>query len=378
MFLYIDSLFGDGQQREAKPLHTIPETLTGLYLLAMREHDRAGVFLHGSADRWEPMPDWRFDRQVIRTALYAKERLGVKAGQGVAIVSELRPEWFLVDFAAAGLGAVSIAVPPNLSPRGLAATLEHANPDAVFFSGRVRESLQAVAGGLLDKRGWVCFDGSPEGEAVDFAQLVELGGTLDTPERAQVFRAGARDAEPDELVIRHYVEPGDTHPIHVDLTHREVVERLKASWAENPPQQGDLVYVASPEVSLDLRLIVYAYMGDGYSTVALGNPGAEAREIRTLQPQSIVASSKAIEALIDDQRARSHEQAAQRVTGWRRLRARLSRQPGPSRDQQTVIEALGGRARWIGPTNPLDPALSALLSSAVAVGSLGAAAAQPA
>ncbi len=376
MFLYIDSLFREGEQREAKPLHTIPDTLTRLYLLAMREHNRVGVFLHGSGDRWEPTPDWRFDRQVIRTALYAKERLGVGAGQRVAIVSELRPEWFLVDFATAGLGAVSIAVPASLSPDGLAATLEHANPHAVFFSGRVRESLQAMASGVLDRRGWVCFDGGSDGEIVDFTQLVELGGTLDTPERAQDFRAGAREAQPDEVVIRHYLESAHGHATYVDLTHREVLERLKASWADNRPLPNDLVYVASPAVSLDLRLTLYAYIGDGYSTVALGNPGAEGPEIRSLQPHNIVASSKAIEAVLDNHRACSDEQA-ERVTGWRRLTARLSRQPRQNRERQTVIEALGGRARWVGPTNPLDPALSALLSSAVAVGTIGGAAAHP-
>ncbi len=191
-----------------------------------------------------------------------------------------------------------------------------------------------------------------------------------------MFRAGAREAQPDELVIRHYLESAGAQALHVDLTQREVVERLKACWAENPPQRGDLVYVASPAVSLDLRLTTYAYIGDGYSTVALGNPGAEAREIRSLRPHKIVASSRAIEAVIEEQRAGSDE-PAESVTGWRRLRARLTRQPRPSRERQTVIEAMGGRARWVGPTNPLDPALSALLSPAVAVGAVGAAAVQP-
>ncbi len=379
MFLYIDSLFGEGRERETEPLQTVPDTLTGLYLLAMRQHDRTGVFLHRSGDRWEAMPDWRFDRRVIRTALYAKERLGIDAGHRVAIVSELRPEWFLADFAAVGLGAISIAVPSDLSADRLAATLDQANPHAVFFSGRVAGRLDAVAARTPATCSWICFDGLASSAAIDFERLVELGGTLDTPERAQVFRAAAREAQREAPVIRHYLESADGHLTHVDLTQGEVIEQLEAQWTALPPRPGHLVYVSAPALSLDLRLMLYALLGDGYSTVALGNASQEVREIPTLQPHSIVVSSEVIEKLIDDHRARSKGQdPAERPSGWRRLAARLTRQSGSDPERQAVIEALGGRARWVGPTTPLDPALSARLSAAVAVGTVGAAAAHPA
>lgn len=367
MFLYIDSLFGEGRERETQPLHTVPDTLTSLYLLAMREHDRAGVFLYGSGDRWEAMPDWRFDRRVIRTALYAKERLGVEAGQRVAIVSELRPEWFMVDFAATGLGALSVAVPSELSADRLAGTLEHASPDVVFFSGRVAGSVRPLAGRAPDTQTWICFDGGFEAP-IDFAKLVELGGTLDTPERAQDFRAGARDARPDEPVIRHYHGWEDGYPTHVDLTHREAVEQLKAYWAANPPRHGDLVYVSGSAPSLDLRLTVYAAVGDGYSTVALGNARSEVREIPTLRPHGIVVSSDVVEKLMSDHRFPADRQGqAQRVSGWRRLAARLRRTSSPDPERQAVIEALGGRARWVTPTTRLDPTLAARLGPAVSL-----------
>ncbi len=378
MLLYIDSLLGEGGARDAKPLHTIPDTLTRLYLLAMREHDRPGVFLQGSGDRWQAMPDWRFDRRVIRTALYARERLDVDAGQRVAIVSELRPEWFLVDFAAAGLGAVSVAVPPDLPADRLAATLEDACPNAVFFSGLVAKKL-SVVGGAPDARSWFCFDGGASSTAIDFEKLVELGGTLDTPERAQLFRATAAEAQPDEPAIRHYRSSADACPTHVDLTHREVLERLEDNWAANPPRPGDRVYVSASALSLDLRLLLYAYVGDGHTTVALGNANAEVGEITTLRPHGIVVSSEAIEKLMDDHGAPSNRQGQpEPLSGWRRLAARLTRASRPDSEQQAVVEALGGRARWVAPTTPLDPALAARLGSAVSLGTVDARAAQPA
>ncbi len=380
MLLYIDSLFGEGRQREVKPLHSIPETLNQLYLLAMREHARDGVLLQGAGDEWTPTPDWRFDRHVIRVAVYGKERLGLDAGRRVAIISELRPEWLLVDFAAVGLGAISVAIPPDLSTEAMAAALQDASPHAVFFSRSVREKMTALRGRLPDTHAWIAFDGSASAQRpaheVDFEHVLELGGTLDTPERAQVFRAGAREAAPEEIVLRHYRETEDDLPSYEELTQGDVIDQLKGGWAVQSAQPGDLVYMLGGTVTLDLRLALYSFLGDGYSMVALGNPGREAEEISRLRPHKIIASSKSLESVLQKNRARSRGRA-DTSSGWRQLAERLTPQSRQRRARKAIIEGLGGRARWVGPTTPLDPVLSAQLSSAVAVGTLGVGVAHP-
>src|SRR5437899_2313185 len=49
-------------------------TLARLFLAAMRRHDRAAVLLHQDGTKWRETPDWRFERQVIRLALFLRER----------------------------------------------------------------------------------------------------------------------------------------------------------------------------------------------------------------------------------------------------------------------------------------------------------------
>ncbi len=78
---YIDSLFAERTAPTGKPLGTTPETLNQLYLQAMRHHAREAAVLARTGERWEPMPDWRFDRHVIRVALYLQERAGLKPGR---------------------------------------------------------------------------------------------------------------------------------------------------------------------------------------------------------------------------------------------------------------------------------------------------------
>src|SRR5262249_13579566 len=131
---YIDSLFAERTVRRDQPLDTVPDTLSQLYLQAMRHHFREAAVLVRSDDRWNPMPDWRLDRHVIRTALYLQERVGVRPGDRVAVLSELRPEWLIADCAALALGAVSVAVDPELPRDRLVGALVDVGPKVIFAS----------------------------------------------------------------------------------------------------------------------------------------------------------------------------------------------------------------------------------------------------
>src|SRR4030095_10825890 len=107
----------------------------------MRHHAREAVVLSRNGEQWAPLPDWRFDRQVIRIALYLKERAGLKAGDRVAIVSELREEWLAGEWGAAGMGAVSVAVDPALPPARLTGALVEAGPRVIFASEAALSTL---------------------------------------------------------------------------------------------------------------------------------------------------------------------------------------------------------------------------------------------
>src|SRR6266516_785383 len=121
-----------GHHRPAPPPARGAETVSELYLAAMREHDRKSVTLHWSGDRWEETPDWRLDRQVIRLALYLRERAGVGPGERVVILSPLRREWLLADWAACAQGAAAVAIDPDTPTPALAAALEEIAPRAAF------------------------------------------------------------------------------------------------------------------------------------------------------------------------------------------------------------------------------------------------------
>ena len=98
-------------------------TLPRLFVRAMRKHDRSAVLLDRDGERRRETPDWRFERQVIRLALFLRDRAALAPGDRVAIVSSLRPELAVAEFAAIAQGATSVAIDPALAADQLALAL---------------------------------------------------------------------------------------------------------------------------------------------------------------------------------------------------------------------------------------------------------------
>jgi AMP-binding enzyme len=364
---YLDQLFSESSAREVTPLGAIPETLNRLHAGAMRQHARRSALLAREDGEWNATPDWRFDRQIIRLALYLRERLDVGPGQRVVLLSELRPEWLIADLAALGLGMVSVAIDPRLQGDELAAALEDAAPSITFVSSAAQHVLQSLDGRAPPHGQVITLDSAPAEESVMRLQaLLEMGGTLDTPERAQLYRAGARDLAPDRPAIRHYHQAPGGGWDRFELSQGGVIERLEAGWLREPARPGDLAYVCDPTVSLAARLALYAFLGDGYTTTAIAPAGGGLSDFATLHPTKIIAPAALLAEAVRAGVAGADEGPEGRH--WLRRVARLAPPARTRTKRRTIRDTLGGRARWIGTTDQLDADLAERLGNIPVVG----------
>jgi hypothetical protein len=368
---YLDSLFaesGGSAAREVARPRAVPETLNRLHAGAMRQHARRSALLVREEAEWRPMPDWRLDRQIIRLGLYLREQLGVAPGARVALLSELRPEWLIADLAALGLGAVSVAIDPRLQGDALADALEDAGPSVTFVSGAGQSLLVSLDGRAPRHGRVIALDPAVTGDgAMSLHTLLEMGGTLDTPERAQSYRAAARDLAPDRPAIRHYRQAAGGGWDRVELSQGEVIERLQAGWLRERARPGDLAYVSDPTVSLAGRLALYAFLGDGYTTTALAPAGRELSDLAALHPTKIVAPAALLAEAVRAGESRAEARSGG-DGGWLRHAARSAPLARARRGRRAIRDSLGGRARWVGSTEPLDPALAGRLRSVAVVG----------
>lgn len=378
--LYLDSLFVEGNKREIAPRRGQPETLNQLYAHGMREHARENALLTPGDAAWSGTPDWRLDRHVIRAALYLRERLGFEPGQRAVLLSELRPEWLIADLAVLGLGGVSVAIDPRLTHQDLVAALEDAAPRFTFVSAAAQRALERLDGRAPPQGQVIALDSAAARDGgVGFQTLLDMGGILDTPERAQAYRTDARAVSANQPAVRHWRRRADGPSDWIELTQGDVIERLRTGWLREPARSGDVAYVSDPSASLTTRLALYAFLGDGYTTTALATAGGMLDDMAVLRPAAIIAPAEllaaAVHAAVTSARAGGRRDRATTPAGvgkaaersWLQRAAALAPRTPARRKREAVQEALGGRARRIGSGEPLDAVLAEQLGVVAAV-----------
>ena len=347
MLLYItaEDVLGEAspERRGKHPLHTIPATLSALFDMGMRHHGRSAAMLWPRDAGFEAVADWKLDRLVIRVALYARERLGLNPGGSLAVVGGMGWLWPVVDFAATGFGAASLGAGPDVPDDALVEALAGSAPSAAFATDA------AAAARLVALRRAGRFAGdviTPEGVSADgegvlpLTRLLDLAATLDTPERAQAFRLVSRTVAADAAALWHVGAEGTER-----LTHREAMELVATRLGAHPAQPGDVAYVEA-RASLETRLALVAFVGDGLTTTALGGDGRTSADVAALRPHKALVGNAWLETACEGAGPRW-------PAGLDRGRAR-----------RRVRERLGDRLRWVEPRGGSSAATERALEAA--------------
>ena len=350
-YITAEDVFGQPTpgKRGPRPLHTIPTTVSGLYDLGMRHHVRPSVLSRARGDGFEAMPDWQLDRLVIRVALYGRENLGLEPGRRAAVFGRLSWVWPVVDFAATGFGAASVGIEHDVSDDALEAVLREAEPRVTFAtdaeSARRLLALRSegrLPGALVLPEG---LDGAGEG-TLPLARLFDLGGTLDTPERSQGFRAVCRNVSPDKEALWHADAVGV-----VRLSHAEAMARIGERLRAEPAQPGDLAYLEAPKAALGARLALHAFVGDGLTSTTIGREGRASEEIMQLRPHKMRVGAGWLETACDGRGPRwpaslDRRQARRRLHDVLGDRLRwVETERLPERGCAAAVAALGARLR---------------------------------
>jgi hypothetical protein len=319
-----------------------PENLGLLHLAVERKHERPGVLRHRLATGWHDTPDWRFHRHAMRIGLYLRERAQLAAGDRVALVCSLRPEWAVAQWAALTGGAATAVVDPALPDPELSAQLAALAPRAVFVEGssvdRVIACHPAARGGASTI---IALDGGVATESVlSWTEALDIGGSLDTAERANAARARARALPADTPALGHAVGTNGTVAWRF-LSHREVVRRVHRVWARSRIARGDVAYVTGDVPSLATTVAVLAFTADGHTRIVIGASDSELEDIMMTRPHKIIASAETVRRMVES--TPSAERS--RVRQW------LARAPFlPAAVRGNGGEAplpLAGRARWL-------------------------------
>ena len=182
---------------EPKDTINAPVTVPGMCLAALARHAKAGALSLKKDGQWLHIPGDAIIKRVRAVAL-GLSALGIKRGDRVALLSENRPDWSVVDIAILSLGAVNVPIYTTQAPDQVRYILEDSGARMLFVSGKkvyrhAQPGIEPVEG--LEKL--IFFDtdaaGAHEG-AMTLFELEQQGAELDRAGARSLRRASERSA----------------------------------------------------------------------------------------------------------------------------------------------------------------------------------------
>ncbi|MEL7058740.1 MAG: long-chain fatty acid--CoA ligase [Acidobacteriota bacterium] len=268
-------------------------TLNDLFF-HLREHSAGNVALL-AADGAESWSTAAFVRAVHSLAL-ALESAGLERGERVALSSENRPEWHVVDFACHLLGAVPVPLPATWGGEQLAYGLRNSGAGWLFFAGGQQvEAVRALDERLVRAPRRIAFDAEAalEPTATVTRWMGEGAKRLgDVPIERFRGRVG-----PDDLASILYTSGTTGEPKGVRLSHRNLVSNFRACARLFELSASDRALSMLPLSHVFQRTVDYLCLYRGVSLVSLSDPSSLVGAARRHRPTVLAAAPEVFEAV---------------------------------------------------------------------------------
>jgi len=112
-----------------------PASVPGMCLEALGRHAKPDALSLKVKGQWLYIPGEAIIKRVRAVAL-GLSALGVRRGDRVALLSENRPDWSVVDLAILSLGAVNVPIYTTQAPEQVRYILEDSGARVLFVSGK--------------------------------------------------------------------------------------------------------------------------------------------------------------------------------------------------------------------------------------------------
>ena len=204
------------------------DTLIGIFLETMDTHRKPDQFMRKTAQGWESIAAERALADVESAALALRD-LGVEKGDRVALLSENRYEWPVVDLAVLGLGAALVPIYPTLTAQQVRHIVSNAEAKVVVVSSAAQlvKATEATVG-LAHVRQLIVIDPVAErSEVPTLAAIMARGATLRT-QSPEAFRNAARQVRPEDVATIIYTSGTTGEPKGAVLSHGNIAFDVQA------------------------------------------------------------------------------------------------------------------------------------------------------
>ncbi|HWZ28387.1 MAG TPA: AMP-binding protein, partial [Gemmatimonadales bacterium] len=203
---------------------------------------------------WQPTTHQEAEARVRAISLGLKE-LGVQPGDKVALLSETRLEWALVDFACLCAHATDVPIYPTLLTKQVEYILKDSGATTVFCSTPEQVAKVAQIRDHLPIKYVITFDG-PAGSGVTTLEELEKRGKA-AEAKYPNWRADALKVSPDSLATLIYTSGTTGDPKGVMLTHDNLYSNVQACVHILPISERDECLAMLPLSHVYERMVDY-------------------------------------------------------------------------------------------------------------------------
>jgi long-chain acyl-CoA synthetase len=279
---------------------------------SIAKRDGGTVAMWKSGDGWKPMTA-RTMYGRVRALAGALDRWGIQRGDRVAMISENRWEWPVVDFASMAIGAVDVPLYQTLSPEQVGYMLRDSGAKVVFVSSREQYDKVVNAGELPALERVVIFDEGEFPNAENLSKLIESAPQLESRDGA--FDARLKETKPEELATIIYTSGTTGDPKGVMLTHKNVCDNLHHSTDDLHIGKGDSAISFLPLSHALARHLDYAIYAHGGYLAYLPGFDRLAAAMKEVKPTIFLAVPRVFEKVRQGVEGKAHG-IQKRIFNW--------------------------------------------------------------
>lgn len=271
-------------------------SVPSLCLGAVLRHNKSDALNYRADGKWFNLPAETFAERVKNCAL-GLASLGIRPGDRIALLSENRPEWSIVDMAILSLGAINVPIYTTQAIEQIDYILSDSGAKAIFISNR---RLHKHARPALDKRAMehlIFFE--PE-----VADLVERGislaemerrGREHAEQRPDAYEAYLQSVRPEDLATIIYTSGTTGEPKGVMLTHNNFMSNVLSIAKGLPIGPTDVALSVLPLSHIFERAGFYVFCYCGVSVYYAASFDQVGENLREVAPTVMTAVPRLFE-----------------------------------------------------------------------------------
>src|SRR2546429_4581509 len=275
------------------------ETLPAFCLDAILRHNKADTVSEKRGHEWVRVSATEFTRRVRHIALGLAD-LGIKAGDRVALISENRPEWSIVDLAILSAGAVTVPLYTTQAVDQIEFILRDSGARTLLISGG--RALQHARKGFVERdrlEHVIVFDPKAVADidgALTLERIEEQGEKIDSEDSTAFDQLLARGKGADVATII-YTSGTTGEPKGVMLTHDNFISDVLSISDGLPILTTDVSLSVLPLSHIFERTVFYVFCFMGVSVHYAASSDHVAEYLREVRPTIMTAVPRLFESV---------------------------------------------------------------------------------